>query len=82
MERLLLYWDDLDDLVGVIGLYGERIRRALLFIATMLLFVAAVTASIVLALIEPPLAMAGATLFLVMLMYRSVTTSRFSKTSA
>ncbi len=82
MERLLLYWDDLDDLLGIVGLYAEQIRRILLFTAAMLLFVAAVSASIALALIEPPLAMAAATLLLVTLMYRSVTSPRFGKKTA
>ena len=77
MERILLYWDDLDDLVGMVGLFAERIRRVLLFVVAGLAFFAALAGGIVLALIEPPLAMAAVTLMLVTLMYRSVTTPRF-----
>ena len=82
MERLLLYWDDLDDLVGAVGLYAEQIRRFVLFTIATLVFLALVSGCILLAIVEPPLAMAAVTLFLVTLMYRSVTTSRFGRTSA
>lgn len=82
MERLLLYWDDLDDLIGAVGLYAEQIRRFVLFTVAALVFIAFVSGCILLALVEPPLAMAAVTLLLVMLMYRSVTTSRFGRTSA
>lgn len=77
MERILLYWDDLDDLFGVVGLVAERIRRVVVFLLASLAFLATVAGGIALALIEPPLAMAAVTLVLVTLMYRSVTTSRF-----
>lgn len=77
MERILLYWDDLDDLVGAVGLVAERIRRVLLVVLVGLAYALTVAGGIVLALVEPPLAMAAATLMLVTLMYRSVTTSRF-----
>jgi hypothetical protein len=82
MERLLLYWDDLDDLVGAVGLYVEQIRRFVLFTIATLVFLALVSGCILLALVEPPLAMAAVTLLLVTLMYRSVTSSRFGRTSA
>jgi hypothetical protein len=82
MERFLLYWDDVDDLIGAVGLYAEQIRRVFLFTIATLVFLALVSGCILLALVEPPLAMAAVTLLLVMLMYRSVTTSRFGRTSA
>jgi hypothetical protein len=82
MERFLLYWDDIDDLVGAVGLYAEQIRRFVLFTIATLVFLALVSGFILLALVEPPLAMAAITLLLVTLMYRSVTTSRFGRTSA
>jgi hypothetical protein len=82
MERLLLYFDDIDDLIGAVGLYAEQIRRIFLFSIATLLFLALLSGCILLALVEPPLAMAAITLLLVTLMYRSVTTSRFGRTSA
>ena len=82
MERFLLYWDDIDDLVGAVGLYAEQLRRFVLFTIATLAFLALVSGFILLALVEPPLAMAAITLLLVTLMYRSVTTSRFGRTSA
>jgi hypothetical protein len=53
-----------------------------LFTIATLVFLALVSGFILLALVEPPLAMAAITLLLVTLMYRSVTTSRFGRTSA
>ena len=79
MERLLLYWDDLDDIVGIIGLYAERIRRLLLFALGTLAFLGTAGGCIVLALVEPPLAMAAVTLTLVTMMYRSVTSPHFKR---
>lgn len=80
MERFLLYWDDLDDLLGTIGLFAERIRRVVVFIFGSLLFLAVLAGAILLALVEPPLAMAAVTLVLVTMMYRSVTNPRFRRT--
>lgn len=73
MERLLQYWDDLDDLVGIIGLVGERLRA----VAFVLFFV--VASSVVqaggvwLALRHPPLASAFAIILLVTLIYYMAT---------
>ena len=72
-ERALQYWDDLDDLVGAVALCGERIRRFLLFTVATLLFALAIAGGIVLAVVEPPLALAITVLLLVALMYRAVT---------
>ncbi len=73
MERLLQYLDDLDDLFSAIGLLAERIRSVLwlLFSAVVALVVEA--GGILLALEEPPLALATAILLFVTLLYRSVT---------
>ena len=73
MKSLLQYLDDLDDLLGALGLVWERLRRALLILvcATMVLAVAA--AAIALALLHPPIAMATSTMLFVILLYRSVT---------
>lgn len=73
MERLLQYLDDLDDLFSTIGLLAERIRSVLwlLFSAAMVLIV--VAGGILLALVEPPLALATAIILFVTLPYRSAT---------
>ena len=73
MECLLQYLDDLDDLYGAFGLVWERMRRSLLKLiyATMLAAVAA--GAVWLALLQPPVAMAVATMLFVILLYRSVT---------
>lgn len=74
MEKLLQYWDDLDDLLGAIGLVAERIRRLFLFIVYATFVGVLQLAGIVIALATPPLALAIATILFVTLMYRSVTT--------
>ena len=73
MECLLQYLDDLDDLYGALGLVWERMRRSLarLIYATLLAAVAA--GAVWLALLQPPVAMAVATMLFVILLYRSVT---------
>lgn len=73
MERIAQYWDDLDDLLGAIGLYAERLRRFALFMLTTALFLSTVLGGILIALTDPPLALAVATILLILLMYRSVT---------
>jgi hypothetical protein len=73
MERALQYWDDLDDLLGVVGLIAESIRRLAIFTITTAIFLAAMFAGVSIALAEPPLALAIVILLLVTLLYRSVT---------
>jgi hypothetical protein len=73
LERLLQYLDDLDDLYGAAGLLLERLRHfawtlAVLTLSGMLLF-----GGILLALREPPLALATAILLFTTLLYRAVT---------
>ncbi len=73
MERLLQYWDDLDDLVYALGLISERIRSiayALLFVLSGFVLLAG---GILLALTHPPLASATAILLLVALIYHLAT---------
>ncbi len=72
-ERALQWWDDLDDLVGVLALRSERIRHWCLFGVATLAFALLVLAGILLAFVEPPLALATTVLLLVVLMYRAVT---------
>lgn len=76
MERIAQYWDDLDDLLGIVALCGERIRRFILFLLGAASFFLATYAGMMIALSTPPLALGVATLLLVVLMYRSVTAPR------
>ena len=73
MERVLQYWDDLDDIVGAIGLIAEYLRNLVLFALCVLLIGSLQLGGILLALNEPPLAMAIATILIVTLFYRSAT---------
>lgn len=77
MERLAQYWDDLDDLVGAVGLLAERLRRLVLFALNALIYLLLVSAGIQLAFLDPPLAAAVATILAILLLYRSVTQPRF-----
>ena len=72
MERLLQYWDNLDDLIGALRLKAEQIRRAVLFILGVLLFGAGLTGGVLLALSDPPLALAVVTLLVIWLLNLSL----------
>ncbi len=70
MERFIQYLDDLEDLFYVVALTWERIRRICgftFFISASVLFQAL---GIYLALTNAPLAVAAASLLLVVLLYR------------
>lgn len=73
MERLLQYMDDIDDLVGTFGLVYERLRRILLTILTLLVFVISIGSGLLLAAWHPPIALATCLLLFVALLYRAVT---------
>ncbi len=73
MERLLQYLDDLDDLYSAIGLLAERIRSVLWLLFSTVVALLAVAGGILLALTEPPFALATAIILFVTLLYRSVT---------
>ena len=73
MERLLQYLDDLDDLYGALGLAWERTRRSLLKLIYATLLAAVAAGAVWIALLQPPVAMAVATMLFVILLYRSVT---------
>lgn len=73
MERILQYWDDVDDIIGACALYEERARRFMLFSLYTVLIAGLQIGGIVLAIYRPPIALATATILLVTLMYRSVT---------
>ena len=73
MECLLQYLDNLDDLVGAVGLVWERLRRALLNLVYFTMVVAVAAGGVALALLHPPIALATSTMLFVILLYRSVT---------
>ena len=73
MECLLQYLDDLDDLFGTFGLVWERIRRQFLKLVQATLLASVAAGAVWLALLQPPVAMAIATMLFVILLYRSVT---------
>jgi len=82
MERFAQYWDDFDDLIGMIGLCAERIRRLALFVVSISLFLAIVLGVILVALMDPPLALAVATILAIQLTYRTVTKTPSRHTAA
>lgn len=73
MERIVQYLDELEDLVCAVLTMKERIRRALqiLFVVVTSLLLQAL--GILLALSQPPLALAAVSLLIVGMMYKSVT---------
>ncbi|MGB5332528.1 MAG: hypothetical protein WBM80_09930 [Woeseiaceae bacterium] len=73
MERLLQYMDDIDDLIGAVGLVYERLRRLLMTILALIVFTLLTGAGIVLAAWHPPIALAICLLLVVALLYRAVT---------
>jgi len=75
MECLLQYLDDIDDLIGAIGLSYEGLRRLVLAFAALAVSLASVASGVVLALAHPPIALATCILLFVALLYRSITTS-------
>ncbi len=82
MERLAQYWDDLDDLLGIVALCAERIRCFVIFLLGAASFFFALYAGMLIALLDPPLALAIVTILLVFLMYRSVTAPRMVATDS
>ena len=75
MERLIQWLDDLDDLVYMAGLVGERFRRGLRSLLMTGFLLTIQIGGVLLALRHPPLAMATAMLLFVSLFYHSVTSS-------
>lgn len=76
MERLAQILDDLDDLISMIGLVGERIRNILISLIVTAAVLAVQVGGIILATIHPPLALAMALLLFVTWLYYSVTSPR------
>ena len=75
MERLIQWLDDLDDLVYMVGLVGERFRRGLRSLLMTGFLLTIQIGGVLLALWHPPLAMATAMLLFVSLFYHLVTSS-------
>ncbi len=75
MERLVQWLDDLDDLVYMVGLVGERFRRGLRSLLMTGFLLTIQIGGVLLALWHPPLAMATAMLLFVSLFYHLVTSS-------
>ena len=75
MERLIQWLDDLDDLVYMVGLIGERFRRGLRSLLMTGFLLTIQIGGVLLALRHPPLAMATAMLLFVSLLYHSATSS-------
>lgn len=73
LERLAQRWDDLDDWYWLLALKLQKARRVLCGLARAAGALAAVLAGVMLALVEPPLALAVAVLMFVTLLYRVVT---------
>lgn len=73
MEKLLQYLDDVDDLIGMIGLVAERIRGVFLALAFCLSTAGITLLGVTLALASPPLALATSVILFVTLLYRFVT---------
>lgn len=73
MEKVVQYLDELDDLFGAVGLIVERLRNVLWLIVLLTLSSIGVCGAVMLALSEPPLAMAMMVMAFVILLYRSVT---------
>ncbi len=73
MEKVLQYLDDLDDLVGAFGLIAERLRAVFWLLVFVSLAAVMACGAVMLALAEPPLALATAAMLFVILLYRTVT---------
>jgi hypothetical protein len=76
MERLVQLMDDFDDLISMIGLISERIRKFCIAVIATCATVALQVGGVLLALAHPPLALATALLLFVTLLYHTVTSPR------
>jgi hypothetical protein len=73
MEVFLLYWDNLDDLVGAAALKSEAARKYLMRGLFSLIFLLAFGGAVLMAWNEPLFGLASATLLFVLLFYHRVT---------
>ena len=73
VERILQWFDELDDLFGTIGLLVERMRRLVIALARLFIVLAMAVCGVIAAFTEPPLGSAIGILLFVFVLYRSVT---------
>ena len=73
MEWLVQFFDDVDDLVAMLGLVAERLRKAIRFVLLLIASVALPAGGIALALLHPPTALGTALILFVSLLYHMVT---------
>jgi hypothetical protein len=78
LERILQWFDDLDDLFGAAALLAERMRRLVFALAGLSALFSIAACGIFAALREPPLGLAVAILLFVFLLYRNVTRPGFA----
>jgi hypothetical protein len=71
VERLLQYLDDLEDLIFAVPLIAEQIRRAIQRILFLLGSALLQVGCVILALVNPPLALAVVVLMMVGLLHRA-----------
>ncbi len=71
MEILAQYWDDLDDLYWSVAASGERVRRVLTVLLSVLVLIVVATAGIIAALLQPVYSLAAACLLAVLLAHRA-----------
>lgn len=71
MERIAQYFDDLEDLVYAVALNAERLRRVFRKLVTVLLTLGTLVLGFLLALSQPPLALAAVALLMVTALYRA-----------
>ncbi len=76
MERLAQFLDDLDDLIGILALVSERIRKAFYLLLFASVAVTIQVGGVLLALVHPPLALGLALILGISWLYRSVTSQR------
>ena len=72
MERMIQYLDDLEDLIYAAPLIAEQFRRAVLRVIFLLASIGLQAGGVILALYQPPLALAIVMLLLVGMLYRAV----------
>ena len=75
MERLAQYLDDLEDVFFAIAFSGEQLRRALRALLFLTLWFTLTVLGVLLALGQPPLALAAVTLLIVTSLYRAAVSS-------
>ncbi len=71
MERLAQYLDDLEDMFFAMASAGEQLRRVLRALLLLSLWITLSGLGVLLAIGQPPLALAAVTLLLVSSLYRA-----------